>query len=483
MVFHSPLQARLVLELQAVSAEVTTLRGLVTGCWNCRGVLTDVGGWEQIESYARQDTEAKFSQGHLPRVRPRVGALSRVVDCAHRLISHPPSAMQPTATPLATSPILVIDDQKTNVDILQRILQVGGYQRVESVTDPYQAVARFNALQPDLVLLDLQMPGMDGYAVLEQLRGLRPHDTFLPIVILTGDDSLAARERALALGATDFIGKPFHVSEVLLRIKNLLETRFLHLLLHDEKALLERRVEEQSQELMRAQLEVLARLGQAAEFRDDETGQHCQRVGEVAARLGREIGLDEDKIGILRLAAPLHDIGKIGIPDRILLKPGSLTTEEFAVMKTHTTIGASLLAGGAAALTQTAQAIALSHHERWDGHGYPHGRAGSEIPLAARLVSLADVYDALTHDRPYRSAWPLDRVLETLKLERERRFEPEIVDAFFRLEGSTTPEWLGTDDPPSRRSPARPPRAVPHTYGSPADPADCTREPPLPSSR
>jgi putative two-component system response regulator len=161
-----------------------------------------------------------------------------------------------------------------------------------------------------------------------------PPDKFVPIVILTGDDSLAARERALTLGATDFIGKPFHDSEVLLRIRNLLETRFLHLLLHDEKALLQRRVEEQSRELMKAQSEVLERLGQAAEFRDDDTGHHSQRVAEVSARLGRVIGLKDERVGILRRAAPLHDIGKIGIPDRILLKPGALTPEEFAVMKT-----------------------------------------------------------------------------------------------------------------------------------------------------
>ncbi len=342
--------------------------------------------------------------------------------------------MSQARTDFGSGPILVVDDQEANIRLLDRILQSAGYPPVEGITDPRQAVERFNALRPDLVLLDLQMPELDGFAVLEQLRALSPPGTFLPIIVLTGDDSMASRERALTLGATDFIGKPFHVPEVLLRIRNLLESRFLHLLLHDEKALLERRVEEQSRELVKAQLELLERLGQAAEFRDDETGQHSQRVGQLAARLGREVGLDEEAVEMLRRAAPLHDIGKIGIPDRILLKAGPLTPDELAVMRTHTTIGATLLAGGVMPLTQTAQAIALAHHERWDGKGYPHGLTGSVTPLEARLVSLADFFDALSHDRPYRRAWEPERVLETIREEREGKFEPEIVDAFFRLE-------------------------------------------------
>jgi response regulator RpfG family c-di-GMP phosphodiesterase len=344
--------------------------------------------------------------------------------------------MSQRVTPHGRGAILVVDDQEPNVHALRRILESAGYPAVEGITDPRLAVSRFKALQPDLVLVDLQMPGLDGFAVLEQLRALRPADTFLPIVVLTGDDSMGARERALALGATDFIAKPFHVTEVLLRIRNLLESRYLHLLLHDEKSLLERRVEEQSRELRKAQLEVLVRLGRAAEFRDDETGHHAQRVGELAAWVGREAGLDEEAVLVLRHAAPLHDIGKIGIPDRILLKPGTLTPEEFEVMKTHTTIGAALLTGGGTPIARTAEAIALAHHERWDGQGYPHGQAGPGIPLEARLVSLADFFDALTHDRPYRPAWPRERVLAMIVDERERRFDPRLVDAFFGLDHS-----------------------------------------------
>jgi putative two-component system response regulator len=334
--------------------------------------------------------------------------------------------------------VLIIDDQATNVRLLHRMLTVAGYHEIRGITEPREAFDAFVEFQPDLVLLDLQMPGMDGFAVMEQLQQTVAEDQFLPILVLTGEGGVGARERALGMGAKDFVDKPFHVTEVMLRIRNLLETRFLHLLLHDQKAALKRQVDDKTRELFASQTEALDRLAQAAEFRDVDTGQHAQRVGELSATLGLASGLPEERVTLLRRAAPLHDLGKIGIPDSILLKPGPLTPAEFEVMKAHTTIGARLLEGGATPLIQMAQTIALSHHEKWNGTGYPNALQGDAIPVEARIVAVADFFDALTHDRPYRSACALPQVREMMLAERERAFDPEIVERF--LDGSARRE-------------------------------------------
>ena len=326
--------------------------------------------------------------------------------------------------------VLIVDDQPANVRLLRQMLMGEGYQDIRGITDSREAFATFLEFQPDLVLLDLQMPGMDGFAVLEQLQSTVPGDHYLPILVLTGDGGLNARERALGMGAKDFVDKPFHVAEVLLRIRNLLETRFLHLQLHNQKAVLRSQVEDRTRELFASQTEVLDRLAQAAEFRDVDTGEHAQRVGELAATLGSSLGLPADEVTLLRRAAPLHDLGKIGIPDNILRKPGPLAPEEFATMQTHTVIGARLLAGGGTPLMQMAQRIALSHHERWNGEGYPAGLRATDIPVEARIVAVADYFDALTHDRPYRQAVTPDSVCELLRDERGRAFDPTIVDHF-----------------------------------------------------
>lgn len=326
--------------------------------------------------------------------------------------------------------VLIVDDQPANVRLLRQMLTGAGYRDIRGVTDSREAFGVFLDFRPDLVLLDLQMPGMDGFAVMEQLQSTVAEDQYLPILVLTGDGGLNARERALGMGAKDFVDKPFHVIEVLLRIRNLLETRFLHLLLHDRKAALERQVQDRTRELFASQTEVLDRLAQAAEFRDVDTGEHAQRVGELAATLGAALELSTEQVALLRRAAPLHDLGKIGIPDSILRKPGPLAPDEFATMKTHTTIGARLLAGGGTSLMRMAQRIALSHHERWNGKGYPAGLQGPDIPVEARIVAVADYFDALTHDRPYRSAVMQAEVRELLRAERGQAFDPEIVDRF-----------------------------------------------------
>ena len=213
------------------------------------------------------------------------------------------------------------------------------------------------------------MPHMDGLDVMDQLNQLA-EASYLPILMLTGDMTPEARREALSRGAKDFVNKPFHSDEVLLRIRTLLETRFLYLQIQSQNQVLEAKVAERTLELESAQIEILERLARAAEFRDDNTGQHTERVGQMAAVIAREIGLPDAQVSLISRAAPLHDVGKIGIPDSILLKLGKLTDDEFALVKTHTTIGARILSGSRFSLLQLAEEIAFTHHESWDGNGY-----------------------------------------------------------------------------------------------------------------
>jgi len=322
--------------------------------------------------------------------------------------------------------ILVVDDEETNVHALTRILRASGYGNVISTTDPVAVVGLYLEHDPDVVLLDLHMPKLDGLGVLQQLRSAAGPQAYVPVLVLTGDYSPEARRRALSEGAKDFLTKPFEVGEVLLRIRNLLETRYLHREITTQNHLLEERVRQRTVELEGAYLDTLERLASAAEFRDDETGRHTERVGEVAALLGSALDLPEEDLFLIRRAAPLHDVGKIGIPDAILRKPGPLTSEEWEVMKTHATIGARILSGGRSRVVQLAEEIALYHHEQWDGEGYPAGVAGEAIPLPGRLVMVADVYDALTSDRVYREAWPAEKVLAYIRQYAGKRFDPRI---------------------------------------------------------
>jgi putative two-component system response regulator len=326
----------------------------------------------------------------------------------------------------ADARILVVDDEKANVDALCRILRVAGYSQIATTTDPTQALALYLDQDPDVILLDLHMGQLDGRAVLQQFRAAAGPQAFVPVLVLTGDFSSQARSQALSAGAKDFLTKPFEVGEVLLRIHNLLETRYLHQEIVTQNLMLEERVRQRTVELESAYLDTLERLASAAEFRDDETGRHTERVGEVAAVLGAALGLADEDLFLLRRAAPLHDVGKIGIPDAILRKPGPLTNEEWEVMKTHTTIGARILEGGQSRVVQLAEEIALYHHEQWAGEGYPTGIAGEAIPLPGRLVMVADVFDALTSDRVYREAWPAEKVLAYIRQYAGRRFDPRV---------------------------------------------------------
>ncbi|HKP51370.1 MAG TPA: HD domain-containing phosphohydrolase [Chloroflexia bacterium] len=334
---------------------------------------------------------------------------------------------------LQAARILIVDDQEANVQLLERILKRTGYTCITSTTDAREAISRYVEVQPDIVLLDLMMPHLDGFQVMESLMPLIPAGSYLPILVLTADISPSAKQRALSIGAMDFVTKPFDPSEVLLRIKNLLETRFLHLQLQEHNQLLEEKVRERTQELEEAQIEILERLARAAEYRDDQTGQHTQRVGNTSAILARALGMVESQVELMRRAAPLHDVGKIAVPDEILLKPDKLTPQEFEIIKTHTTVGAALLSKGRSAFTRAAERIALTHHERWDGRGYPQGLQGEEIPIEGRIVAVVDVFDALTHERPYKHAWTLEEALEEIKRQSGQHFDPRVVEAFLSV--------------------------------------------------
>ena len=327
--------------------------------------------------------------------------------------------------------ILLVDDSPDLVFIMERILDEEGYSDVVSTTDPRKVVELYRASNPDLILLDLHMPQMNGFDVMAALKegGL---DESVPIVMLTGDTSPEAKLRGLRGGARDYLTKPFDKSEVHLRIANLLETRFMHRQLRRQNELLEMRVEARTRDLERAKLEILQRLAMAAEFRDDETGQHTQRVGRLCALMAEALELGTEQVELIGAAAPLHDIGKIAIPDHILLKPGELTPEEWAIMKSHTNTGARLLSQSVSPTLQLGEMIALTHHECWDGSGY-QGLVGTDIPREGRIVAVADAFDAMTHPRPYRVGVPADAATEEILKQRERQFCPEAVDAFVEV--------------------------------------------------
>jgi putative two-component system response regulator len=327
--------------------------------------------------------------------------------------------------------ILIVDDEPINVDLLRRLLERAGFSRLSSTNDSREAVDLYTRFRPDLILLDLHMPHRDGLEVMDELNQIA-ESSYLPILMLTGDDTPEAKREALSRGAKDFLNKPFHSDEVLLRIGTLLETRFLYLQIQSQNQILEAKVRDRTRELEAAQIEIIERLARAAEFRDDNTGQHTERVGQMAALLARQIGLSDTQVSLIRRAAPLHDVGKIGIPDSVLLKLGKLTAAEFELVKTHTTIGARILSGSRFTILRLAEEIAFNHHERWDGKGY-NGISGSEIPLGGRIVAIADVFDALTQQRPYKPAWPVSDAIAEIDRQRGRQFDPALVDAFLRV--------------------------------------------------
>ncbi|HEX9997915.1 MAG TPA: HD domain-containing phosphohydrolase [Abditibacterium sp.] len=328
---------------------------------------------------------------------------------------------------------LLVDDEPANLSVLTQMLEEWKATHVVSTTNPRETRNLLASFQPDIVLLDWMMPGMNGFEVMQQLQPLISSDDFLPILILTADTSSQTKRQALDGGATDFLTKPFDAVELSLRLHNLLTRRFLHRHLKEQNLDLDQKVRERTQQLEQAEIDTVECLAMAGEYRDDDTGQHTHRVARTAALIARHWGLDEKSVNLIHRAAPLHDVGKIGIADSILLKPGKLLPEEFEIIKTHTVIGSTILARHHTPLLQLASKIALTHHERFDGTGYPHGLSGQNIPLEGRIVAVTDVFDALTHARPYKKAWPIEEALAEITSQSGRQFDPEIVDVFTQL--------------------------------------------------
>jgi len=299
--------------------------------------------------------------------------------------------------------ILIVDDQKLQALFLEKVFKSEGYKNVSCEINPVQAVATCRTYQPDIILLNLIMSRLDGFPIMKALNAERS-ENFLPIIALSEDKNPEIRTKALESGASDFIIKPFESIEVLQRVYNLIVTRLLHIQVRDHNKILEERVRERTKELHDTRLDIIRRLAHAAECRDDDTGTHIIRMSRYCERLSQEMGLSAGDCELVLNASPLHDIGKIGIPDSILLKPGKLTAEEFDFMKTHTTIGAKLLSGSSSKMMQMAEMIALTHQEKWDGSGYPQGLKGEEIPLIGHICCICDVFDALTSVRPYKKA-------------------------------------------------------------------------------
>nr|WP_242445657.1 HD domain-containing phosphohydrolase [Chromatium okenii] len=337
--------------------------------------------------------------------------------------------------------ILVVDDERSNLILVDRLLRAEGYSNLVLIDDAREVMAAYLEMPTDLILLDIRMPYLNGFKVIEQITA-RNDPLAPPILVLTAENSRDYMLRALQAGARDFISKPFDRAEVVARVRNMLEVQLAMRMTYDQKDLLEQVVYERTREI-RDTVASGAAVGRAAEYRDNETGRHILRMSHMSALLAAQCpGWTEDDAEVLLHASPMHDIGKIGIPDAILLKPGKLTPEEWKIMQTHTTIGGDILSGDKSDLLRMAREIALSHHEKWDGSGYPLGLAGEAIPLTGRIVALADVFDALTSQRPYKNAWSIEDTLQLIRSEAGGHFDPQLVVLFLEL----IPEVLAIRD-------------------------------------
>lgn len=323
--------------------------------------------------------------------------------------------------------ILIVDDEPANILVLKKILEMKGYSNIVTTLDPTQALPLYLEHRSDLILLDINMPVMDGYEVMQHLRD-KLNKKLPPILVLTAQHTQSFRQRALDSGALDYVTKPFNAEELLSRVHNLLAVEMANKYMRLQNEILEQKVYERTQELHDTRLQVVRRLGRAAEYRDNETGLHIIRMSKMAVVIAKAAGMDEEQCDLLLNAAPMHDIGKIGIADEILLKPGKFEPEEWAIMQTHAQIGADILSGDDSELMKMAHDIALSHHEKWNGKGYPNGLKGEEIPLVGRITALSDVFDALTSVRPYKKAWTVEDAINFIKDESGEHFEPSLVE-------------------------------------------------------
>lgn len=329
--------------------------------------------------------------------------------------------------------ILIVDDQPANVRLLEVFLGEAGYRHVEGITDPTLVLETLDAAPADLILLDMRMPVLDGLGVLALLRDAI-HQDGLQVIVLTAQAERDTRLAALASGARDYLVKPFDNDEVLFRIRNALEARFLYQERENEAERLEKLVEERTQMLSDTQFELVRCLARAGEFRDNDTGSHILRVSIGCHMLAKAAGLPRKDVELIRYAAMMHDIGKIGVADTVLLKPARLTEEEFEQMKQHCAFGVNILGDYDADVTRMAREIALTHHERWDGKGYPRGLKGEEIPITGRITAVIDVYDALISIRPYKRAMLIEEALELIRAGGGSQFDPHLVERFFAIQ-------------------------------------------------
>jgi putative two-component system response regulator len=325
--------------------------------------------------------------------------------------------------------ILIVDDEPYIREILLRWLLAEGYA-CQQAEDTDSALRLLQARGAELMISDIRMPGRSGLELLAEARARFPD---LAVIMLTAVDDRTTAVRTLEAGAYGYVIKPFDRNELLISVVNALERRRLTMLAADYQRELEAQVRQRTEQLRMREEEIALRLVTAAEHRDAETGAHIRRIGLYSEIIARARGWDASDAEELRMAAPMHDVGKIGIPDHILLKPGSLTSQEFRVIERHTTMGADILSGSHVPLLRLACQIALTHHERWDGAGYPHGLSSDEIPEAGRIVAIADVYDALVHTRVYRPALSEEQALHIMRRANGRQFDPDIFDTFLNV--------------------------------------------------
>ncbi|MBF0184114.1 MAG: two-component system response regulator [Magnetococcales bacterium] len=323
--------------------------------------------------------------------------------------------------------ILVVDDTKTNLDLLVHLLS--DHYEVSVALDGESALEIALSDQPDLILLDIMMPRMDGYETCRRLK-MRAETSDIPVIFVTARRETTDEAQGFALGAVDYITKPISPPLVKARVKTHLQLKQAHDQAKFQNIILEEKVRQRTSELQETQLAIVRKLGRAAEFRDNETGMHVLRMSHYAQILALACGMNEQEAVLLLNAAPLHDVGKIGIPDPILLKPGKLTDEEFRVIQTHVTIGAEIIGNEQSPLLKMAFQIAYTHHEKWNGSGYPRALRGNDIPLVGRIAALTDVFDAISSQRPYKKAWPLEQALDWLQQESGRHFDPDLVSLF-----------------------------------------------------
>lgn len=332
------------------------------------------------------------------------------------------------------SKILIVEERPNEAKAVEETLRAAGYANIHIIRKAGEISDRQKELKPDIIIVSPLVSDTDPVEVLEQMKKDLPPDSYLPVVALMSQDvSEEQRQRMLATAARDFIRDPIDKTEVSTRVASYLEARSLYVKMQKKQHMLQEQLSSRNRELESAQFELLERLAMVVEHRDDDTGQHVQRVAKMSRLLAEDLGLPEIEVELITRAAPLHDVGKIAIPDSILKKPGKMTPEEFSTMQSHTTVGARLLSGGRSMLMLLAEQIALAHHERWDGKGYPLSVKEWAIPMSARLMSMADVFDALTHARPYKPAWPLEDVLAEFAKLKGKQFDPTVVDALMRV--------------------------------------------------